>query len=430
MAESSKSLFRKVEKAIKAIEKSPDAASTIAQTASVVIELFREDLGVRGGRLYERRDGGYELTRTFGGVRPVVPGIFVPDAYPPVQRVLDDGVVVMDLTAPGVDPEFERRLDVERFAAIAVGDEQYILSFSVDPGAPDDDLMASLGILRHAVDQKLRQERFVSELNEARQIQMSILPKRPPKGGAYDLAGFTTPAELVGGDFFDFIPVSDQIQGVAIADASGHGLPAALQVRDVYTGLRMGVARDFKIVRTVERLNRIIHQSRLSTKFVSLFYGEFEQEGNFIYVNAGHPPPLHFHARGVTQLKQTGMVLGPSGSATYSRGFLTMEVGDALLLFTDGMFEATDAKGREFGLERLKKSFLALRDRPASEITRALIDRVAEFTRRRTPEDDRTVVVVKRLPPEVRRTTDATPVRPSDGAPKPIDGQGSSAPKG
>ena len=430
MAESSKSLFRKVEKAIKAIEKSPDAASTIAQTASVVIELFREDLGVRGGRLYERRDGGYELTRTFGGVRPVVPGIFVPDAYPPVQRVLDDGVVVMDLTAPGVDPEFERRLDVERFAAIAVGDEQYILSFSVDPGAPDDDLMASLGILRHAVDQKLRQERFVSELNEARQIQMSILPKRPPKGGAYDLAGFTTPAELVGGDFFDFIPVSDQIQGVAIADASGHGLPAALQVRDVYTGLRMGVARDFKIVRTVERLNCIIHQSRLSTKFVSLFYGEFEQEGNFIYVNAGHPPPLHFHARGVTQLKQTGMVLGPSGSATYSRGFLTMEVGDALLLFTDGMFEATDAKGREFGLERLKKSFLALRDRPASEITRALIDRVAEFTRRRTPEDDRTVVVVKRLPPEVRRTTDATPVRPSDGAPKPIDGQGSSAPKG
>ena len=191
---SGKSLFRKVEKAIEAIEKSPDASSTIAQTASVVIELFREDLGVRGGRLYERRDGGYELTRTFGGVRPVVPGIFVPDAYPPVQRVLDDGVVVMDLTAPGVDPEFERRLDVDRFAAIAVGDEQYILSFSVDPGAPDDDLMASLGILRHAVDQKLRQERFVSELNEARQIQMSILPKRPPKGGAYDLAGFTTPA--------------------------------------------------------------------------------------------------------------------------------------------------------------------------------------------------------------------------------------------
>ena len=371
MAETSKSLFRKVEKAIAAIESSPDVASTITRTASAVMEHFQDDLCVRGGRLYERRDGGYELTRTFGGVRPVVPGIFVPDTYPPVQKVIDDGVVVMDLTAPGVDPEFEKNLDVDRFAAIAVGDDQYILSFSVAPNSPEDDLMASLGILRHAVDQKLRQDRLVSAMNEAREIQMSILPKRPPKGGNFDVAGYTTPAELVGGDFFDFIQVSDRILGIAIADASGHGLQAALQVRDVYTGLRMGVARDFKIVRTIERLNRIIHQSRMTTKFVSLFYGELEEEGNFIYVNAGHPPPFHFHASGVTALKQTGMVLGPSGAATYSRGFLSMEEGDALLLYTDGMVEATDGK-REFGVERLKKAFLSMREKPSSEIARAL----------------------------------------------------------
>ena len=401
-----KSLFRKVERAIEAIERSPDVASTIAQTASAVIENFREDLGVRGGRLYERRDGGYELTKTFGGVREVPAGVFVPDAYPPVQRLLDDGVVVMDLTAPGVDPDFERRLDADRFAAIAVGDDQYILSFSVDPVAPDEDLMASLGILRHAVDQKLRQERIASALNEARQIQMSILPKRAPRSGPFEMSGFTAPAEIVGGDFFDFISVSDRIWGVAIADAAGHGLPAALQVRDVYTGLRMGVARDFKIVRTVERLNRIIHQSRLTTKFVSLFYGEIEEEGNFIYVNAGHPPPLHFHAKGVTTLKQTGMVLGPSASAAYSRGFLNLVKGDELLLYTDGMIEASDGKGREFGIERLKKSFLGLRDRPAAEIARAMIDRIGEFTGGKPPEDDRTVVVVKYL-------TDAE-VRPTD----------------
>src|SRR5215831_4324346 len=295
-----KSLFRKVEKAIEAIERSSDTAATIADTACAVIENFQEDLGVRGGRLYEHRDGGYELTRTFGGVKPVAAGLFVPNEYPPLQRVIEDGVVVMDLTAPGVDPDFERRLDADRFAAIAVGDDQYILSFTVDPVAPDEDLMASLGILRHAVDQKLRQERIASALNEARQIQMSILPKRAPRAGPFEMSGFTAPAEIVGGDFFDFISVSERIWGVAIADASGHGLPAALQVRDVYTGLRMGVARDFKIVRTIERLNRIIHQSRMTTKFVSLFYGELETAGNFIYVNAGHNPPIHFHAKGVT----------------------------------------------------------------------------------------------------------------------------------
>jgi sigma-B regulation protein RsbU (phosphoserine phosphatase) len=416
--ETGKSLFRKVEKAIEAIERSPDAASTITQTASAIIEHFREDLGVRGGRLYERRDGGYELTRAFGGAAKPQEGILVSDQYPPVQRVLDDGVVVMDLTAAGVDPEFEKKLNVERFAAIAVGDDRYILSFSVDSKAADEDLMASLGILRHAVDQKLRQERFVSELNEAWRIQMSILPKRAPRGGPLDMAGFSQPAEIVGGDFFDFIPVSDRIWGIAIADASGHGLPAALQVRDVYTGLRMGVARDFKIVRTVERLNRIIHESRLTTKFVSLFYGEIEEEGNFIYVNAGHPPPLHFHAKGVTALKQTGMVLGPSGSATYSRGFLSLEKGDALLLFSDGMYEPTDGKGREFGLERLKKAFLALRERPAAEIVRALIERVNEFTHGCPCEDDRTVVVVKRsLETFSRKGGDG--VRITDGVPKP-----------
>lgn len=415
------SLFRKVERAIAAIEKSPDDPSTIAQTAGAVIENFREELGVRGGRLYERRDGGYEITRTFGGARDVPPGLFVPDTYPPVQRVIDEGVVVMDLTAPGVDPEFERKLDVERFAAIAVGEDEYILSFSVDPTAPTEDLMASLGIIRLAVDQKLRQYRYVSVMNEARKIQMSILPKRSVRRGPIEVAGFTAPAEIVGGDYFDFIPLSDRILGIAIADASGHGLPAALQVRDVYTGLRMGVERDFKIVRTVERLNRIINQSRMTTRFVSLFYGEIEEEGNFMYVNAGHPPPLHFHAGGVTMLKQTGMVLGPSSTSTYSRGFRLLERGDAILMYTDGMFEAHDARGNEFGIERLQEAFLAVRDRPADEIARSLIDAVRNYAGGSEPEDDQTVVVLRRgdEPNSVGRPGDGVAgTRHSDGMPR------------
>lgn len=395
--DSRKSVFRKVEKAIEAIEGSSSVSSTIADAATAVVENFQDELGVRGGRVWECRDGGYELIRTFGNATHVAPGVFVPNEYPPVQIVIDQGVTVMDSNAPGVDPEFEQRIGADRFAAIAVGNDQYILSFTVDPDAPAEDLVASLNILRHAVDQKLRADRLVSALNEARQIQMSILPKRPPRRGEFDIAGFSTPAEIVGGDFFDFIPVSDRIYGIAIADASGHGLPAALQVRDVYTGLRMGVARDFKIVRTVERLNLIIHQSRMTTKFVSLFYGEIEEEGNFIYVNAGHPPPLHFHEGGVTTLKQTGMVLGPSATSTYSRGFLSLARGDALLLFTDGIVEATDPRGREFGIERLKKAFTALRERPADEIPRQIIEGVKEFTKGADPEDDRTVVVVKRV---------------------------------
>jgi phosphoserine phosphatase RsbU/P len=391
-----KFLFRKVEKAIETIDRAADPSATIMQTASTVIEQFSDVLGVRGGRLYVRRDGGYELVRTFGGVPAVQPGLFIPEEYGPIEKVVDDGVVVMDLSAPGVDAELERRLGAERFAAIAVGDDEYIMSFSVDPAAPEDDLLASLGILRLAVDQKLRQDRYVSALQEARRIQMSILPKRAIRRGSIEVSGFTSPAELVGGDYFDFIAVSDRLLGVAIADASGHGLPAALQVRDVYTGLRMAVERDFKIVRTVERLNRIIHESRLTTRFVSLFYGEIEDDGNLMYVNAGHPHPLHFHGKSVTPLVQTGVVLGPTGNATYSRGFRRIEPGDALLLYTDGMVEAHGEGGEEFGVGRLVKAFEELRERPGDEIARALIQRVGEWSGGGEPEDDRTVVVLKR----------------------------------
>ncbi len=406
-ATTGKLLFRKVEKALEAIESASDPSSTITQTASAVLEQFSDALGVRGGRLYEHRDGGYELVRTFGGVPAVAPGLFIPSNYGPIERVVDEGVVVMDATTPGVDTELERRLGAERFAAIAVGDDEYVISFTVEPHASEEDLLAALGILRHAVDQKLRQSRYVSALKEARSIQMSILPKRALRRGDIEIAGFTTPAELVGGDYFDFIPVSDRILGIAIADASGHGLPAALQVRDVYTGLRMAVERDFKITRTVERLNRIIHQSRLTTRFVSLFYGEIEDNGSLMYVNAGHPHPLHFHGTTVTPLVQTGLVLGPSEKATYSRGYRRLDQGDALLLYTDGMIEAHGPEGEEFGVGRLIKDFLDLRDLPPDEIARALIKRVGEWAGGGEPEDDRTVVVLKRhteaFPTEVSR---------------------------
>ena len=391
-----KSLFRKVEKAIQTIEKSVDVASTVASAAAAVIENFQDDLGVRGGRLYERRDSGYEITKTFGLAKPVPPGIMVPLDYPPIEKVIDDGVVVLDLSAPGVDRAFEEKIGADRFAAIAVGEDRFILSFSVDPGANDEDLLVSLGILRHAVDQKIRQERMETLLEEARQIQASILPKRLPRIGTFDIAARSEPAEIVGGDFYDLIPTSEQIVGIAIADASGHGLPAALQVRDVYTGLRMGVARDFKIVKTVERLNRIIHESRLTSKFVSLFYGELEASGNFIYVNAGHNPPMLVKERETVLLRQTGMVLGPSREAAYSRGFVTMDIGDVLVLYTDGIVEAANARDQEFGIDRLKRVVAENRSRTAEEILSAILQQVSAFTRGAVAQDDRTLLVIRR----------------------------------
>ncbi len=246
----------------------------------------------------------------------------------PSQLVLEQGTVYMDADDPRIDRGLEALLGVQQFAAIEVGDEEYILAFDVGPGIDRDDVLFSLGILRHAINQKIRQERMEGIFAEARKIQASILPRRVPSYGSFDIAGRSSRWKSVGGDFFDYIPLTDKILGLAIADVSGHGLPAALQVRDIYMGLRMGLARDFKIVRTVERMNNIIHQSTLTSRFVSMFYGELELNGVFIYVNAGHPPPFHLAADGTArELSEGGPVLGPLSDATYERGFVRMKPG-------------------------------------------------------------------------------------------------------
>jgi sigma-B regulation protein RsbU (phosphoserine phosphatase) len=300
----------------------------------------------------------------------------------------------MDPTDPGFDPVLEEKLGARRFAAIAAGEnEDYILSFNVAPELGREEILFSLNLVRYAINQRLRAARFESLIVEAQRIQQSILPQRIPTYAGFDIWGKTVPAEIVSGDFYDFIPVSGNILGLAIADGSGHGLPAALVVRDIYMGLRMATDRDFKIVRTVEKLNHIIHRSRLTTKFVSLFYGELETGGILIYTNAGHNFPFVLKGHRVELLKNGGPVLGPTPDATYTRGFVQIEPGDLLCLYSDGIVEAHDSQDREFGLERLQRVVKNNRNRSAQEIGQEVLARVAKWGRK--GEDDRTVVIVK-----------------------------------
>ncbi len=395
-------LIKQVEQLVGDIEAAEEAGSTIHALVDAIIRRFRVSLGIYGGRLYRRQGERYDLIATFPDARPVA-GISVPVSYAPIEVVLDEGVVYMTPDDPRLDRELEASLGVEEFAAIEVGDGEFLLSFNLEPGAYREDILYSLGVIRHAINQKLRQVRFEAVIEEARKIQASILPRRVPRYGDFDFFGRTETMEQVGGDFYDFIPLTDKILGVAIADVSGHGLPAALQVRDVYTGLRMGLARDFKIVRTVERLNQIIHRSTLTSRFVSMFYGELEPAGIFIYVNAGHPPPFLLPAHGsVRFLEEGGAVLGPVAQATYERGFVRMEPGDILVLYTDGLTEARSPGspehplGEEFGVERLVETVAACRGQSAASIGERLFAEVRTFTGGAPPQDDRTVVVITR----------------------------------
>src|SRR5712692_4012848 len=230
------------------------------------------------------------------------------------------------------------------------------LRFDVAPNLSREDILFSLNLIRYTVNQRLRADKYQSLIVEAQRIQQSILPQRVPQYAGFDIWGKTLPAAVVSGDFYAFIPISDNILGLAIADGSGHGLPAALVVRDIYMGLRMATDRDFKIVRTMQKLNHIIHRSRMTTKFVSLFYGELETGGILIYTNAGHNFPFLLKVNGKFEdLSHGGPVLGPTPDATYTRGFAKLDPGDLLCLYTDGVVEAHDVNDHEFGVDRLQR---------------------------------------------------------------------------
>ncbi len=391
-------LMKRVEELVREIESTDDAEKTVTTVVEGLIASFEDELGVFGGRLYRSAGEGYELRGTFGKAKSLDQGIFLPKTYPPIAACLVEGTVYRDMADADVDPLLEKKLGVEEFACLEVAEGAYILAFDVAPGHDRTGLLFSMSILRHAINSQIRQEKMNEVFRQASQIQSSILPKSAPSFSEFDLAGKSIPLESVGGDFFDWIPFSEKSMGIVLADVSGHGLPAALQVRDIYMGLRMAVGRQFKMIHTIERLNQIIHQAALTSRFVALIYGELEACGNFIYTNAGHLPPLLMRANGsIEYLRRGGVVLGPLGDASYERGFVEIQRGDILMAFTDGIVEThRPSDQEEFGEARLVELVENIRHEPAQVIVDAIFKAVEAFGESKEANDDRTVIVIKR----------------------------------
>lgn len=253
-----------------------------------------------------------------------------------------------------------------------------------------------LEAFRIVLAERLLEASFSGILEQAAAIQRSLLPDPLPGLPGFDLAARSIPAEAVGGDVYDAIPLASDALAFAIADVSGHGLPAALEARDVVVGLRMGAARHMKIDVTVEKLNSILCRDALSSRFVSLIYGELEGDGRFQFVNAGHPHPILVDADGVRALPDTGLVLGVSGKARHRVQHGQIEPGGMLVLVTDGILEARSPAGRDFGADGVATLVRALRGKPAAWIVNALFEALVAHTGDLTPADDATAFVVAR----------------------------------
>jgi len=159
----------------------------------------------------------------------------------------------------------------------------------------------------------------------------------------------------------------------------------------------MGVEDRLRITATIEKMNRVINHSALASRFISLFYGEIEPNGNLVYCNAGHNPPLLHRGGEFHELRQGGIVLGPHPSARYERGYIQMEPGSILLMYTDGIVEAADGDDRMFGVERLKEIVKAKRWKSARALVEELFAAVESFSTADPPLDDQTVVAMIRL---------------------------------
>jgi sigma-B regulation protein RsbU (phosphoserine phosphatase) len=270
------------------------------------------------------------------------------------------------------------------------------LVVNLEKGWEREEIEFVLNITRSMLNHTAFFSSVTSEMDQAALIQGTLIPERVPVLPGFSFAARLIPAEPVGGDLYDFMTPDDHAIGIAIGDATGHGIPASLLARDVVTGLRMGIEKEMKMQPLIGKLNRVIHVNNLSTNFISLFYGELENNGSLFYVNAGHMPPLHLTRNEFHELSTGGSVLGPIPDAKFYRGFTQMRPGDIMVLYTDGLVERMNEKDEEFGEERLKKAILTNRRKPADKLLDSIVRTSFRFGSEPTWADDVTIVVIIR----------------------------------
>jgi len=243
-----------------------------------------------------------------------------------------------------------------------------------------------------AILQLHRQEH---EIEEARAIQLGLLPTEIPQLPGYEIAAAWQPARVVGGDYYDVLALEDESVGMCIADVAGKGLPAAMLMSNLQACVRGLAPASSSPEKLCERLNSLVCRNVADDRFITLFYAQLDGARRRLrYVNAGHNPPVVMHGDGSYEfLREGGGVLGVFPVQTYALGTHELAVGDRLLLYTDGVTEASNSDGEEFGEAKLVRLLKKNRGASASELQRIILEAAGEFCRRDW-SDDATLVVM------------------------------------
>jgi phosphoserine phosphatase RsbU/P len=242
------------------------------------------------------------------------------------------------------------------------------------------------------------EHRHALELEQAAEIQRRLLPELPPEVPGAELAGTNAPCRTVGGDYYDFFPLPDGRVAVVIADVAGKGLPASLLMASLQARVQVVLEEPDDLPRRMSRLDRMTARNCPRNRFVTMFLCVFDpQTGEMTYCNAGHNPPLLVRADGsVEPLSGGGLALGMFPDLGYEERRCRMEPGDLLVLFSDGVTEASSPGGEEFGEERLAGLLTESRGRPAADVLECVSRALAEWSAGAPPTDDITAVAICR----------------------------------
>lgn len=240
-------------------------------------------------------------------------------------------------------------------------------------------------------------ERIEQELRIARTIQNALLPKSEPDLPGYDLATYYQPAREVGGDFYDFLPMEDGKLGLVVGDVTDKGVPAAMVMATTRTLIRASAGRLNSPGEVLGRVNEVLVPDIPPNMFVTCLYAILDPvTGRMVYANAGHDLPYRKRPSGAEELRATGMPLGLMPGMFYEEKEVTLDAGDMVLFYSDGLVEAHDPERQMFGFPRLQGLVGAHRERESSLVD-FLIRELERFTGKAwEQEDDITLVTLKR----------------------------------
>jgi sigma-B regulation protein RsbU (phosphoserine phosphatase) len=265
----------------------------------------------------------------------------------------------------------------------------------VDAGLLQMDYTAAVCLDHYSEEERRRLE---SELELSQVVQRALLPQRIPNIRGVELAAFSRPSEIIGGDYFDFFQFRDGTHGLVIADVSGHGVSAGMLMSSLQMAIRTMAPETDSPAEVLERINRFYIHNIHFTTFVTVFLARFDPVTRTLtYVNAGHNPPAVRRRvnSGIIWLKPTAPAIGLAEDFHARMESIGFSEGDSLLLYTDGVTEVMNISNEEFGQERLAELVQQHAERPASDLLQAVRQALSVFGNNRPLVDDVTMVALK-----------------------------------